>query len=310
MIYTITANPAIDYHMDLTDTGLAVGQINRSKKEEMFPGGKGLNVSVILSRLGIPNTAWAFAAGKTGRLLEELTEDQGCSCDFLWLEEGETRINVKLDCSMETAVNGIGPAITREAEASLLCRVDDLKKGDILVLSGNLQTLTSGNLYMKICGKCAEKGVRTVVDTEGQALRDTFISRPFLIKPNREELTALFDTDAQSREELIPLMKACREEGVRNVLLTLGGDGALLLTEDGRLLSAQIENTGTVVSTVGAGDSSIAGFLAGLSRHESDYGKMLQLACAAGSASAYRSWLAEGEEIEAMVPHVRVTALE
>ena len=304
MIYTLTANPAIDYHMDLTAGGFIPGAINRSEKEEMFPGGKGLNVSVILARLGAKSTAWAFAAGKTGKLLEALAAEKGCRCDFIWLPEGETRINVKLDCAQETAVNGRGPLPGPAQEEELWRRVKALGPGDTLVLSGNLHS-GAGDLYAKICGICAERQVRTIVDTEGDALRGTFRAHPFLIKPNEEELLSLFGYSEGSPALLRELMSRCRGEGARNVLLTMGGEGALLLAQDGRFYEARLLRRRAAVSTVGAGDSTIAGFLAGLARGD-DLADALRLACAAGCATAYTKWLADKEEIEAAARDIAV----
>ena len=305
MIYTITVNPAVDYHMDLTESGLHPGQINRSAKEELFPGGKGINVSVILSRLGVESTAWGFAAGKTGRLLEAITNEFGCRCDFIYLPEGETRINVKLDCAQETAVNGTGPQIGKAQIRDLLDRVTALTASDTLVLSGNLPG-SAGDLYQTICRICSERGIRFVVDAEGEALHSTFSCGPFLIKPNQEELLEMYHSGKNTEEEIISLMHRAQAEGAANVFVTLGGDGALLLTEDGRLYRAVLEKKLPMVSTVGAGDSSIGGFLAGLERYNGDAAKSMRLACAAGSATAYRKWLASGPEIEAVMEDVCV----
>ena len=305
MIYTITVNPAVDYHMDLTKSGLCPGQINRSAKEELFPGGKGINVSVILSRLGVNSIAWGFAAGKTGHLLEAIAKDLGCRCDFIYLPEGETRINVKLDCEQETAVNGTGPQIGKEQICSLINRIEALTSSDTLVLSGNLPG-SAEDLYLTICKICSERGIRFVVDAEGEALHSTFPCRPFLIKPNQDELLEMYHSEKGTEDEIISLMHRAQAEGAANVFVTLGGDGAILLTEGGMLYRAVLEKKHPMVSTVGAGDSSIAGFLAGLERYDGDASKSMRLACAAGSATAYRKWLATGAEIEAVMKDVCV----
>ena len=304
MIYTLTANPAIDYHMDLTEAGLRPGEINRSSGEEMLPGGKGLNVSVILAELGTPSIAWGFTAGKAGNMLEALAAERGCRCDFIRLPKGETRINVKLDCEQETAVNGIGPQIGAAEVEELLERVRTLTSNDTLILSGNLQAGTV-NLYEAICRVSSSKGVRIVVDTEGGNLKQTFAYRPFLIKPNEEELLALYGSSDTG--EIVTLMSKCREEGVSNVMVTLGSKGALLLTEDGALYRAVVRGQKQAVSTVGAGDSTVAAFLAGLARYQGaddQYEKALQLACAAGTATACCKWLARREEIEEMMKDI------
>jgi len=309
MIYTLTTNPAIDYHMDLTETGLMPGQINRSAREEMYPGGKGINVSVVLSRLGIKNKAWGFVAGKTGTLLEALASVQGCDCDFILLPEGETRINVKLDCEQETAVNGKGPQIQDEQVADLLNRICRLSAEDTLILSGILQA-GKADLYEEVARVCDEKGIRMVVDTEGDDLRKTFRYHPFLIKPNREELLKLFNCENDSVDSIVSMMRACQNEGVMNVLVTLGGEGALFLSSREKLYKVTINGEHRVISTVGAGDSTVAGFLAGLELFGDEYGNVLRLACAAGTATASKKWLCTKEEIEGVIQDIEVQKCE
>ena len=308
MIFTITANPAIDYHYDLSRTGFTPGRINRSEREEMFPGGKGLNVSVVLSQLGIESMVWGFIAGKTGTLLETIARERGCSCDFITLPAGETRINVKLDCEQETAVNGTGPEIMREQVDALLEKVRGLTGDDILVLSGNLQA-GGINMYETIAAQCAAKGIPIIVDTEAGNLRRTFPYHPFLIKPNEDELLGLYESTDRSTASIVSLMTKCRADGVRNILVTMGADGALLLTEEDELYHAVVDSTHPVVSTVGAGDSAVAGFLAGMQRYGGRHADALRLACAAGSATACTKWLCTREEAEAMLPHISVSRL-
>ena len=333
MIYTLTVNPAIDYHMDLTRSGFTAGQINRSQKEEMFPGGKGLNVSVVLSRLGVPSIAWGFTAGRTGTLLESLAGGCGCRCDFIRLPQGETRINVKLDCDEETAVNGCGPEIGAAQTEELLRKVRQLTPEDTLILSGNLQA-GPVNLYEAASRICHENGVRFVADTEGDNLKATLPYHPFLIKPNEEELLALYNETgkndlAEATEALlISLMEKCRADGARNVLVTLGSRGALFLSEEGDVFRVTVTGDHKIVSTVGAGDSAIAGFLAGLQRcgmqsaspcrnaasgpaggspHREHYRHALRLSCAAGTATACAKWLCSGEAAEDMIRCVDVS---
>ena len=321
MIYTLTVNPAIDYHMDLTRSGFKPGQINRSRQEEMFPGGKGLNVSVMLARLGVPSITWGFVAGRTGVLLESLAADCGCRCDFIRLPEGETRINVKLDCDPETAVNGCGPQISADQAEQLLRKVRLLTPEDTLILSGNLQA-GPVNLYKAAGRICSENGVRFVVDTEGDNLKATLPYHPFLIKPNEEELLALYGTTTISDSVLISLMERCRADGARNVLVTLGGRGALFLSEEGNVFRVTVTGSHEVVSTVGAGDSAIAGFLAGLREYNNmhsgisgdagalrrkQYEHALRLSCAAGTATACTKWLSGGDDIMQMVKCINVS---
>ena len=302
MIYTLTVNPCVDYHMSLHHTHLRPGEVNRSEGEEAYPGGKGLNVSVVLSRLGVENIAWGFGAGRIGKLVKNLAKDQGCTVDFLWLPEGETRINVKLDGKEETAINGRGPEITLEAMAELLVRTSSLKKGDILVLSGFVQT---GSLYRQVCETASAAGADLVVDAEGKALSDTFACHPFLIKPNGEELLGLFGESDKHEVTFIRLMERCQQEGARNVLLSLGKDGALLLWEDGKLFRARVEDEKKIVSTVGAGDSMVAGFLGGLLAGGGEPEAALRIACAAGNATAHQKYLATKENIWAAIERIR-----
>lgn len=305
MIYTVTVNPSVDYHMDLSRTGFEAGKINRSSKEEMFPGGKGLNVSVVLAQLGIESTAWGFSAGKCGDLLEALAAERGVHCSFIRLPEGETRINVKLDCDAETAVNGSGPKISPESVDQLLEGVKNLSPADTIVLSGNLQTGT-GDLYVSVCKEALKRGVRLVVDTGGEQLREVLGFHPYLIKPNEDELLEMYNASDRSEKGIISLMERCRTDGALSVLATLGERGALYLAPGGDLFRASILKTDRMISTVGAGDSTVAGFLAGISMFPGDYGKALHLACSAGTAASRCRWLASKEEIEAAAEDILV----
>ncbi len=310
MIYTLTMNPSIDYHMELASGELNKGMINRSKREEIFPGGKGLNVSVVLGELLQESRAFAFAAGKTGRMLEELAGEHGCSCDFIYLSEGESRINVKLEGNEETAVNGRGPGIDEDALSKLYSKLESLSGEDYFVLSGNARA-ENGRLYSILCEKCRKKegGALMVLDTEGEALSNTFSYSPFLIKPNEEELLSLFNCRDESEEGLIKCMEKCREEGVLNILLTRGEKGALLLAQNGEIYKAELIKKRKVVSTVGAGDSTLAGFLAGLNEYGGDLEKSLRLACAAGCAASYTRWLPEAGDIRDCLSDIEVYKL-
>ena len=303
MICTLTPNPSVDYHMDLSKTGFVPGRINRSAKEELFPGGKGLNVSVILSELGIPSTAWGFSAGKVGALLEALAEERGVSCDLIRLPKGETRINVKLDGEIESAVNGSGPGIGPESLKKLLDRVRGLTASDTLILSGNLPS-ENGSLYEKICREAAAAGVRLIVDAEGDDLRTALRFGPFLVKPNEEELLSLYGSTDHSDDNLVRLLERCISDGAKSALVTLGERGALYLTPEGELYRAAVKGSRSIVSTVGAGDSTVAGLVAGLMRYPDSPGEVLRLACGAGTATAMCRWLASGKEIEEAVSFV------
>lgn len=306
MIFTFTANPSVDYHMDLNKSGFIPGAINRSDGEELFPGGKGLNVSIVLSRLGIDNIAWGFYAGKTGGMLKALITEYGCRSDFICLSRGENRINVKLDCDMETAINGKGPEIDEVALESLLNKAEELDKEDTLILSGNLPK-EKIHLYEQLAEICVRRGASLIVDAEGTSLRSTFKYRPFLIKPNKEELMNLFCEEDDSASSIIDLMKRCQAEGVMNVLTTIGKEGAVFLSQSGELYQARITENVQVVSTVGAGDSTIAGFLAGLRIYENRIEYALRLACAAGTATSCRKWLCEESEVKQMIERIEVS---
>lgn len=306
MIYTVTTNPNIDYYMDLR-APLCVGGINRSGRELLAPGGKGINVSLMLRTLGKPSCVLGYLAGPTGRLLEALMADTGCDCRWFWLQNGQTRINTKINTSPETAFNASGPALT-QADLDALCAfLRGLKPDDQLVVSGNLQKSPAG-AFSALLSAAREAGISAVVDTSGAALQEALAFRPLLIKPNGEELCELFGERADTPEALLALARRAQAAGARNVLVSMGADGALLLAETGRVYRARLCNTRPVVSTVGAGDSVTAGFLAGL-LDTGDYAEALRLGTACGSATAYSPCLAGRDMIEAVLPEVEVTAL-
>ena len=306
MIYTVTTNPNIDYYMDLR-APLCVGGINRSGRELLAPGGKGINVSLMLRTLGKPSCVLGYLAGPTGRLLKALMADTGCDCRWFWLQNGQTRINTKINTSPETAFNASGPALT-QADLDALCAfLRGLKPDDQLVVSGNLQKSPAG-AFSALLSAAREAGISAVVDTSGAALQEALAFRPLLIKPNGEELCELFGERADTPEALLVLARRAQAAGARNVLVSMGADGALLLAETGRVYRARLCNTRPVVSTVGAGDSVTAGFLAGL-LDTGDYAEALRLGAACGSATAYSPCLAGRDMIEAVLPEVEVTAL-
>ena len=306
MIYTVTTNPNIDYYMDLR-APLRVGGINRSGRELLAPGGKGINVSLMLQTLGKPSCVLGYLAGPTGRLLEALMKDTGCDCHWFWLQSGQTRINTKINASPETAFNASGPALG-QADIDALCAfLRGLNPDDQLVVSGNLQKSPPG-AFSALLSAAQEAGVSAVVDTSGAALREALAFRPLLIKPNGEELCELFGKQASTPEALLALAQRAQTLGARNVLVSMGADGALLLAETGRVYRARLRSTQPVISTVGAGDSVTAGFLAGLLDTE-DYALALRLGTACGSATAYSACLASRDMIEAVLPAVEITTL-
>lgn len=293
MIYTVTFNPSLDYVVQIED--MALGQINRAKKENIYPGGKGNNVSVILSNLGFQTEALGFKAGFTGMAMERMLEEYGCLTDFIPLEEGQTRINVKVKSNEESEINGQGPAIPDTALDKLYEKLDALVEGDVLVLAGSIPNTLPEDVYERIMRRLEGKGVKIAVDATGDLLKKVLRYRPFLVKPNNHELGELFGVEIQTEEELIYYARKLKEMGAVNVLVSMAAEGALLVAEDDSVRKKRPPK-GTVVNSVGAGDSMVAGFLAGF-LNTGDYGKALELGTAAGSATAFVSWLAAKNEI-------------
>lgn len=293
MIYTLTLNPALDYILHLPD--LALGEVNRTSSETLLPGGKGINVSLVLSHLDIPSVALGFTAGFTGEVLKEMLKEQGISCNFIPLPQGFTRINVKLKASCETEVNGRGPVIDADALKRLYAVLDTLTDGDILVLAGSVPGDMPDTLYKDMMQRLKDKKLSVVVDATGTLLTNTLPFHPFLIKPNFSELQELFQEPLKTHTDLCRCGRELQRMGARNVLISLGGDGALLLTEDGQELY-QSAPKGRVINTTGSGDSMVAGFLTGF-LESGDYRHALRLGVCAGSASAFSENLATKDAI-------------
>ena len=293
MIYTVTLNPAIDYvvHMDR----LALGEINRSTSENIYFGGKGINVSLVLKELGIPSVALGFIAGFTGFAIEEEVKKVGIETDFVRLKEGYSRINVKIRATGETDINGQGPIVSNEALEEFYKKLEQLKDGDVLVLAGSIPASLPSDMYEKILEYIKDKKVRAVVDATGELLLRVLKYKPFLIKPNHHELGELFKVMVETWEDAIKYAKKLQEMGAQNVLVSMAELGAVLVCENGEVYACNA-GEGEVCNTVGAGDSMVAGFLAGLS--EQDYEHALKLGTAAGGATAFADGLAKKEEIE------------
>lgn len=296
MIYTITCNPALDCTVLLGE--LNQGTINFVDGCVMTPGGKGVNVSRILTALHEPNTALGFVAGSNGRMLESALQKMGLDTSFIHLDEGQTRINVKLYGTAETELNAPGPDVPAEAIGRLLHQLDHcgLQTGDFVCLCGSRASGMMVDAYRQII---AGMGCRVVVDTTGEALLCALAEKPWLIKPNREELAALVGRELPTLQDVIAAAEELQKKGAKNVLVSLGRDGALLCAEDGRRLY-QPAPDGHVVGTVGAGDSLVAGFVAGYAR-TGDLGEALRLGVASGSATAFAEGLATKPEIEAVL---------
>lgn len=292
MIYTVTFNPAIDYvvHTD----GMTVGSVNRAKEEKIFFGGKGINVSMILSELGIKSKVLGFVAGFTGEAIEKGVREKGIDTDFVRLDSGFSRINVKIKSGDETELNGQGPVIDDKSLNELFSRLDSLTDGDVIVLAGSIPSSMPADVYEKILERLAGKKIKAVVDAEKDLLLNVLKYKPFLVKPNNYELGEMFGVTLKTNYEIAQYAKRLKDMGAQNVLVSMAGNGALLLDEKG---NAHVCGAcrGTVKNSVGAGDSMVAGFIAG--SEQGDYEYALKLGTAAGGATAFSDGLAEREEI-------------
>lgn len=293
MIYTVTFNPSLDYVIQTEK--LTPGEINRTTGEHIYPGGKGNNVSVMLSNLGRKSRALGFVAGFTGDALEQMLNGCGCDTDFIRLGQGFTRINVKINDGQETEINGQGPSITEEALEELYGRLDRLEADDFLVLAGSIPDTMPPDIYEKIMARLYGRGIHIAVDATKELLLNVLKYHPFLIKPNNHELGEMFGTVLETEEEMIRHAGMLQEKGARNVLVSMAGDGAILVTE-GKTICRSQPPKGEVKNSVGAGDSMVAGFLTGW-LNTGIYEKAFKLGIAAGSATAFTSWLAGKEEI-------------
>lgn len=297
MIYTVTFNPSLDYVVSMPE--FTAGAINRAEQEMIYPGGKGINVSLVLGHLQIPNKMLGFVAGFTGQEIERLAQVHGGDCDFIHLDAGWSRINLKVSAADETAVNGMGPTIPQEKLDELLDQIDMLQDGDTLVLAGSIPSGIPDDMYEQILKRMDGKDIRAVVDATGDLLKNVIKYKPFLIKPNIEELGELFHAMLRTDEEVIISAKQLQSIGARNVLVSLGGDGAILVSEDGNVHRMKAPK-GTLVNSVGAGDSMVAGFLAGYTASQGEFDEALKLGVSAGSASAFHEWLATAPQIQAV----------
>ena len=297
MIYTVTFNPSLDYVIQVDK--LVPGEINRTTHEAVYPGGKGNNVSVILSNLGHSSKALGFTAGFTGEALENMLKEFGCDTAFIRLPEGSTRINVKINAGEETEINGQGPVITEEAQQALFEQLDALKKEDILVLAGSIPNTLPSDIYERILEHLQGRGIHFVVDATKDLLLKVLKYHPFLIKPNNHELGEMFGVTLKTRDEIVAYAKKLQKMGAENVLVSMAGDGAILLTEEGVIYEAKPPK-GKVPNSVGAGDSMVAGFLTGY-LNTGDYEKAFRLGVVTGSATAFQYWLATKEDIVALM---------
>lgn len=300
MIYTLTLNPAIDYVMTLPD--FCEGAVNRSTEEEIFFGGKGINVSIILNRLGISSTALGFTAGFTGEAIEQGLSEQGIAADFIRLASGNSRINVKLRYQHETEINGSGPSVSQTDLDRLFQKMNAIQSGDILVLAGSVPNSLPSDIYEQILSHLYDKGILFAVDAAGNLLTNVLKYRPFLIKPNHIELGEIFRTEITNPQQAVKYATELQRQGAVNVLVSMAEQGCVLLDEKGNVTAVKAP-TGTVINSVGAGDSMLAGFIAGY-LNRSDYAYALALGTAAGSATAFSKDLADKELIECLLKAV------
>lgn len=297
MIYTVTLNPSLDYIMHLDS--FRINTMNRSHKEAVYPGGKGINVSIVLGNLNIPNKALGFIAGFTGNEIERLSNKYGVDTDFIKLDRGASRINVKLRTESETEINGGGPQVTPQDLRDLHQKLEPLKEGDFLVLAGSIPNGVSEDIYKQIMKVFSDRNIHFVVDVAKAPLLSVLKYKPFLVKPNRFELAETFGVELKNEDDIIIYARKLQDLGAQNVLISLGENGAILLTYNGDIINAPVLN-GMPLNTVGAGDSMIAGFIAGYIKTK-NFQQALRYGVAAGSATAFSPWLATKDEIDELL---------
>ena len=287
MVYTVTFNPAIDYIVHTEE--MKLGETNRSEREEMYFGGKGINVSIVLRELGIDSKALGFTAGFTGEAIEKGLADMGINTDFVRLESGNSRINVKIKAAEETELNGQGPHIDDKAISELFEKLDKLSDGDTLILAGSIPSSLPSDIYQRILERLSCKKIKAVVDATKDLLLNVLQYKPFLVKPNNHELGEMFCVTLKTDEEIEKYARKLQDMGAVNVLISMAGDGAMLIDEQGKIHRCGVCK-GTVKNSVGAGDSMVAGFIAG--SLQGDYEYALKLGTAAGGATAFSDGLA------------------
>ncbi|MCH1959953.1 1-phosphofructokinase [Romboutsia hominis] len=302
MIYTVTLNPSIDYVIKLDN--LKNGEVNRTKEEYVYPGGKGINVSLILKELGYESRALGFVSGFTGNYIKDVLKDKGLNEDFINIKNGFTRINVKVKSSEETEINGQGPNISEKDLNKLYEKLDTLMENDVLVLAGSIPNTLDSSFYENIMKRLENKNIKIVVDATKNLLINVLKHKPFLIKPNNHELEELFNVKLETVDEIITYARKLKDMGAKNVLISRGKDGALLITENGEIFISNVAK-GKVKNSVGAGDSMVAGFIAGY-LNSKDYKEALKLGAASGGATAFSNDLADKEHIYSLIDEINV----
>lgn len=302
MIYTVTFNPSLDY-IASTDTFI-IGGTNRTKKEIIFPGGKGINVSIVLKNLGLDSSILGFTAGFTGNEIKRLVHEMGCKEELIEINNGFSRINVKLRTDKETELNGMGPIIDDISINKLYDKLDTLQSGDILVLAGSIPKSMPETIYQDIMIRLQNKGILIVVDATKDLLMNVMPLHPFLIKPNNHELEDLFNVTLNSNDEIVTYAKKLQEKGARNVLVSMAGDGAIMVSENGDVYQTAAPK-GKVINSVGAGDSMVAGFIYGYLTSK-DYKTAFKYGVCTGSASAFSENLATKDEVEEILKTLNI----
>ena len=300
MINTITLNPSLDYIVKVDS--FKVDSLNRIEEERIYAGGKGINVSIVLKNLGVENTALGYVAGFTGDEILRQIENHGVNCDFVKLENGFSRINVKLKSDGETEINGSGPEITEEDLKILNEKISHLTKGDFLILSGSIPGSVPDDIYENIMNSLLDMGVEFIVDATKELLMKVLKYKPFLIKPNHHELAEMFNVELKDDEDIIKYGKKLQEMGAKNVLISMAGDGAILLPENGEAIKREVPK-GVLKNSVGAGDSMVAGFLCGYLKNN-DIDEAFKMGIATGSASAFSEELATEREVYELLKQI------
>lgn len=297
MINTITLNPSLDYIVKVDD--FKVGHVNRTSKQDIYPGGKGINVSIVLKNLGVKNRALGFTAGFTGEEIEKLVANHGVDNEFIRLEKGMSRINVKLKSKEESEINGMGPDISKNDIEKLYEKLEALKAGDFVVLAGSIPNTLPDDIYETIMKDFKDKEINFVVDATKDLLLNVLKYKPFLIKPNHHELGEMFNVKLNSKDEIITYAKKLQEIGARNVIISMAGDGAILIEENGEITISDTPK-GKLVNSVGAGDSMVGGFLAGIAENK-NIKEAFKIGVATGSASAFSEGLATRDKVEELL---------
>lgn len=306
MIYTVTFNPSLDYIVSVRN--FEEGSVNRASDEMILPGGKGINVSIVLNNLGMESHLLGFIAGFTGKEIERMVSDDGCISEFIKVDNGLSRINVKMRSEKESEINGIGPEISNSEMTQLLDKLDKLKEGDVLVLAGSIPASIPDTIYYDIMKMLSDRKIMIVVDATKDLLLNVLPLHPFLIKPNKQELAEMMNLENLSKEDIVKNAFELQKRGARNVLVSMAGEGAILVTEDGKVYSSEAHK-GKVVNSVGAGDSMVAGFIYGYLKNK-DYKEAFETGLCAGSASAFSENLATKEQVEELLIKQREMTVE